>query len=89
MLANDTVAKALLASRNRVIELALAEREARGEARGEARALAAAVLRVLARRDVSIDDLTRDRVLDCSDAALLAEWLDRAATARAASEVFG
>ena len=37
MLANDTVARALLAARNRVIEGAIAEREARGEARGEAR----------------------------------------------------
>ncbi len=71
VLADDTVAKALLASRNRVIERALAEREARGEARGEARALGASVLRVLARRNVPVDDATRDRVLDCDDRATL------------------
>ena len=44
VLAADTVAKALLASRNRVIERELAAREARGEAHGEARGEARGVL---------------------------------------------
>ncbi|MFO0645054.1 MAG: Uma2 family endonuclease [Polyangiales bacterium] len=88
VLADDTVAKALLASRNRVIERELAAREARGEARGEARAVAASILRVLARRAVSVDDQTRARVLDCDDRETLDAWLDRAVTATAARDLF-
>jgi hypothetical protein len=84
VLADDTVARALLASSNRVIERALTEREARGALR----ALGAAVLRVLARRGVAVDDATRDRVLDCDDRATLDAWLDRAVTARDAQALF-
>ncbi len=84
VLANDTVAKALLAARNRVIEGALAEREARGAQRS----LAASVLRVLARRGVHVDEATQARVLDCDDTATLEAWLDRAATATTARDVF-
>lgn len=96
VVANDTVAKALLAARNHVIEGELAAREAqgvaRGEARGEARGkllgMAAAVLRVLARRGVSVDDAARARVFDCDDAATLERWLDRAITATRADDLF-
>ncbi len=84
VLANDTVARALLVARNRVIEGALAEREARGAQRG----LAASVLRVLARRGVHVDAAMQARVLDCDDTATLEVWLDRAATAASALDVF-
>ena len=89
VLADDTIARSLLASRNRVIERALADREARGEARGELRSLAGAVLRVLARKGVSVDDEARARVLDCDDRATLEAWLDRAVTATTVGDVFG
>lgn len=72
VLADDTVAKALLASKNRVIEHELAAPETRGEARGVQQSLAAAVL----------------RVLGCDDTATLEGWLDRAATATSARDVF-
>jgi len=89
VLANDTVARALLASRNRVIEQALQDRESRGEIRGEAQALAGSVLRVLARRGVAVEAGDRTRVLACTDRAQLETWLDRAAVATLATEVFG
>ena len=44
---------------------------------------------MLARRGIAIDDGMRARVLACSDAATLDAWLDRAATAADATEVFG
>lgn len=88
VLADDTVARSLLAARNKVIERELADREARGEARGGALATAAALLRVLARRGVPVDDARRARVLDCVDRATLDTWLDRAVTARTARDVF-
>ncbi|MEZ4392905.1 MAG: hypothetical protein R3A48_17600 [Polyangiales bacterium] len=75
--ADDTVARALLASGNRVFEQTLAAREARGELA----ALAASVLRVLARRGVHLDDEVRARVIACDDRATLERWLDRAVTA--------
>ncbi|MFO0648129.1 MAG: Uma2 family endonuclease [Polyangiales bacterium] len=84
VLADDTVAKALLASKNRVIERELAARETRGVQQS----LAAAVLRVLARRGVQLDDATQARVLGCDDTATLEAWLDRAATATRAHDVF-
>ncbi len=61
MLADDVVAQALLTSRNRVLEsalAALAALAARG-ARGEARGRAGMVLRLLARRGVPVDDAAR------------------------------
>ncbi len=84
VLADDTVARALLASRNRVIEGAIRE----GRAEGEARAMGESLLRVLARRGVTIDDATRARVRACRDVPTLESWIDRAATATQAAEVF-
>ncbi len=95
VLADDTVARALLAARNRVIEGALAAREQKGHKEGHKegreegalRATAAGLLRVLTRRGVSVDDTARARVLACDDVATLEAWLDRAATATTLDEV--
>jgi hypothetical protein len=56
-----------------------------GRIEGEARAL----LRVIDRRGLAIDEATRARVLTCTEAAALDRWLDRAVTASQTSEVFG
>lgn len=61
------------------------ERQVRSLAEGEARAL----LRVLERRDIATSVEQRERVLACSDLATLEAWLDRAAMAPTAQEVFG
>ena len=84
VLADETVARGLLASRNAVIERALELREARGEARGEAKAL----LRILARRGITVDDTARARLTACADTARLELWIDRAVTATSMEEVF-
>jgi hypothetical protein len=96
VLADDTVARALLAANNRVIEQALSARERQGERRGERRgqrrgellSLSAAVLRVLDRRGVAIDDGARAQVLACDDRERLDAWLDRAVTAATSADVF-
>lgn len=56
-----------------------------GKLEGEARAL----LRVIEKRGIAVDEATRERVLSCTDSATLDAWLDRAATATTAAEVFG
>ncbi|MEZ4409568.1 MAG: hypothetical protein R3A52_24310, partial [Polyangiales bacterium] len=81
VLADDTVARALLAAGNSVIVGAI-------EA-GALRTLRESLLRVLARRGVSVDEATRARVMECADRATLETWLDQAATAQGAAEVFG
>jgi len=60
-----------------------AEFEARGEARGEAKAL----LRLLATRDVAVDEEAHARITECRDVALLDRWFDRAVTATSVAAV--
>ncbi|MEZ4409173.1 MAG: hypothetical protein R3A52_22300 [Polyangiales bacterium] len=81
VLADDTGTRALIAAGNEVIVGAI-------EA-GALRTLGESVLRVLTRRGVSVDEATRARVMRCADRATLETWLDRAATAEGAVEVFG
>lgn len=57
---------------------------AKGEATGEAKAL----LAVLEARGVRVSDEIRARVLACGDAAQLATWLRKAATATTVDQVF-
>lgn len=101
VLADDVVAQALLAARNRVLEHALLSRETRGEARGEARGevrgeargeargVGRALLTVLAARGLPLDEAARARIDGCDDVAVLNGWLHRAATAAQLDEVFG
>ena len=58
--------------------------EAIGEARGEAKAL----VRVLKSRGVRLTSAQEELVTSCKDPDQLDRWLDRAATATSANEVF-
>lgn len=58
---------------------------AQGEAQGEANAL----LRILERRGIAVPDEARDRILACTDTALLDTWIDRAVAASSVEEVLG
>ena len=84
VLADDTVARGLLASHNAVLERALDEREARGRALGQSQTL----LRILARRAIPLDDAATARITACADPDVLDAWIDRALTAATAREVF-
>jgi hypothetical protein len=55
-----------------------------GEAKGEAKA----VLRVLAARGVPLSDEMRERIMTCTDLDQLELWIEQAATATAADELF-
>ncbi|MDP3275538.1 MAG: hypothetical protein Q8Q09_10110 [Deltaproteobacteria bacterium] len=69
----------------RLLYEAFVERmEARGEARGEARALRV----FLESRGFLLTDSVRSRILACSDPAVLARWIGRAASATELSDVF-
>jgi hypothetical protein len=62
----------------------LAEGEARGEAKGEAKA----VLAVLNARGIEITRSQATRIRRCTSLAKLDMWLERAATAKSADEIF-
>jgi Uma2 family endonuclease len=87
MRADDAVAHALLAKKNPVLEEALAEAARKGEREGELKGKRDAVLRLLGRAGLALDDGDRARILACSDGALLDAWLDRIVGARTAAEV--
>ncbi len=58
--------------------------EARGRVLGEAEALRT----VLAARGLSLDETTRARIAQCSDATVLKRWIAQAATATTLDQVF-
>jgi hypothetical protein len=60
-----------------------------GRAEGEAAGRALAVLAVLGARGVGVSPAVRERVLGCTDVALLDVWIARAANAKEAGEVVG
>ncbi|MEU1727762.1 hypothetical protein [Nonomuraea sp. NPDC005692] len=62
-----------------------AEGEAKGRAEGEAKAL----LRMLDRRGVVVPDVVRERILSCTDTAVIDTWIDRAVHATSLSDIFG
>ena len=64
------------------------EGRAEGRAEGRTEGLAEGVLRVLAKRGIALTEEQRARVEGCADLDQLDVWLDRAAIATAASEVF-
>ncbi|WP_309889710.1 hypothetical protein [Archangium sp.] len=64
-----------------------AEGLAEGRAEGLAKARADGVLRILAARDVRLDDASRQRILGCTDLATLDRWFERALHAHNLSEV--
>lgn len=63
-----------------------AQGEAKGRAEGEAKGEARALLALLAARGMTVDEVTRQRILDCTDVEQLERWIVRAATASSASE---
>jgi hypothetical protein len=91
ILANNTVAEALLRGRNAVIEAAMAARERdgriAGERNGRIEQARVSLLRVLARRALQVSDAQRAQIAACDDAATLERWLDRAIDAASASDV--
>ena len=87
--ADDTVARALLASRNSVLAREVAGGEARGEARGALDGRATSLLTVLAARSIAIDETHRAMVFAETDVARLDAWIIRAVTATALADVFG
>lgn len=58
------------------------------EAKGEAKGKAEAILRVLGRRGIEVDDESRERIESCTDLAVLDGWLDRSFDVASASDLF-
>jgi hypothetical protein len=50
--------------------------------------MAEAVLRILARRGISVSDPERRRILECRELETLGPWLDHALTVTAIGELF-
>jgi hypothetical protein len=65
-----------------------AEGRAEGLAAGQAKGEAKAVLRILERRKVAVDDVSRQRIETCTDLKTLEIWLDKSLTASTADELF-
>jgi hypothetical protein len=50
--------------------------------------LAAAIVKVLERRGIEVDDASRARIMSCGDVDALDLWLDRSFAVATASELF-
>jgi Uma2 family endonuclease len=91
--ADDAIAHALLAKKTPVIQAALAKAERKGmlkaKREGQLKAKRDAVLRLLTRVGIALEDGDRARILGCSDAAVLDAWFDRVLGAKTAAEVLG
>jgi len=61
---------------------------AEGEAKGRALGEASAILRVLDRRGIVVDEDSRHRIESCRELEALGTWLDRSLTAMKASDLF-
>ncbi len=82
---DDAVARALLAKNNPVLAAARAHDHEQGKVDG----MIQAVLRLLAVRQVVLDDAARARILNEHDLARLERWIERGATCTSAAELFG
>jgi predicted transposase YdaD len=85
--------RALMATRTFpfVSEMRLQARdEGREEGReaGRAEGLAAAIVKVLERRGIEVDDASRARIVSCGDGDTLDVWLDRSVVVASAGELF-
>jgi hypothetical protein len=65
-----------------------AKGRAEGLAKGEAKGEAKAVLRILKRRKVAVDDASQQRIESCTNVKTLETWLDRSLTATTVQELF-
>jgi hypothetical protein len=66
-----------------------AEGRKQGRAEGRAKGLAEVVLRILAARELRLDDESHQRILKCTDPATLDRLLERALHAHTLSELLG
>jgi hypothetical protein len=73
--------------RNDFVDRWLNEGRAEGRAQGRAEGEAHMILRVLRARGVAVPDRVRRQILSCTDAATLAAWGERAATATSIDDV--
>ncbi len=81
--ADNSVAEALAAKGNPVLQ----EREAVAEARGEVRGVARSILGFLEARGIAVSEERRQEILGCQDLDRLNRWLHRAALASSADAV--
>ena len=70
-----------------VSEMRLQARE-EGREGGRAEGLAAAIVKVLERRGIEVDDASRARIVSCGDGDTLDVWFDRSVVVAAASDLF-
>jgi hypothetical protein len=85
---DDSVARALLAKRNPVLEEARARDRADADRAGHARGLSEAVAAVLASRGIELARAEAARIRRERDPQTLDRWLDRAATCASVAELF-
>lgn len=64
------------------------ELRAEGEARGEVRGKATSLFLVLEARGFHLDESLRTRVMACSDAEVLDQWVRRAVTVERPEDLF-
>jgi hypothetical protein len=84
------ILEALMANRNYEYQSDFAKRYvAQGRDEGRAEGEARALLKVLKARGIEVSPDVQERILACTDLAVLDAWLARAVTAKSASEVIG
>lgn len=59
-----------------------------GKAEGKVEEAVAAILTVLKTRNIDVPDDVCERIMACTDAAQLTEWLERAVTVARATDIF-
>jgi hypothetical protein len=74
--------------RVRIPSAGIEEGRAEGRAQGEAAGQARAILQVPDRREIAVDDASRERIVSCADLDTLTAWLDRSLTATQVSDLF-
>lgn len=67
----------------------LREGKAEGMREGKAEGMRAALLKLVARAGIALNDEQRARVESCRDLATLERWVDNALTAKTATELLG
>lgn len=87
--ADDTVARALSAKGNAVIEDLKAESKADGRLEGKAEGMSQAILTVLTGRGLVVDEESRAEILRCKDVDTLDAWLLKAGVVSSAEEMLG
>lgn len=87
VVAEQTVAKVLVAKGNPVIEEMREQSRAEGKAEGKAGGKAEAILEVLAARGLTPSETLRRRILETTDPTLLDLWVRRAVTVATAEEL--